>query len=108
MKNNKRIDEIKAGIDEINKQKLMLGDGILDKLPEEVQQLRDALCEFIDLCDEKIRFINKCAAEEKAKALLDIGYSFQEIWIDRILIIFDEAGQVRDHLFWDEVPPDLL
>ena len=84
--------KIETGIDKINKMVIGLKADDFRDLSERLRNLRHRAGEFEYWLDEQIRKEIEDGAKQKAAAILEAGFSFDSITIDKVQVIKKTEG----------------
>lgn len=80
-------EKIEVGIDTINRKAMALQKGNWSQLSDQLRDLRKYLHDFEYWLDEKIRAKIEAEAERKANAIIDAGFSFDRIVVDKVSLV---------------------
>ncbi len=87
--------DIEKEISKIKKLALGLKTEDLVQLEEDLRQLRNIAHDLEYFTDEQVRIIKENAAERKVRGMIQAGYRFNSIVIDKVHFYHDENGELR-------------
>ena len=83
--------KIEEGIDTINRKAMALKKDDWSQLSDQLRDLRKYLHDFEYWLDEKIRAKIEAEAKRKANAIIEAGFSFDRIVVDKVsLVLVDD------------------
>jgi len=93
----KKTDEkIKTSIDTINRKALALKKDDWTKLSDQLRDLRKYMHDFEYWLDGELRTQTEAKARQKAQAIIDAGFTFNSIVIDKVGLAVDNGKIVED------------
>ncbi len=102
MKNtNERIEE---GIDTINRKAMALKKNDWSQLSDQLRDLRKYLHDLEYWLDGEIRTQVEAEAERKANAIVEAGFSFDRIVVDKVSLVLVDGKLTQESKVDDEIP----
>ena len=93
----KKTDEkIKTSIDTINRKAVALKKDDWTKLSDQLRDLRKYMHDFEYWLDGELRTQTEAKAKQKAQAIIDAGFEFNRIVINKVPLTVDNGKIVED------------
>jgi hypothetical protein len=88
---------IEDGISHIRKVVTTLGNDDLRRLLDKLRSLRNYVHEFEYWLDVKVRNQIEIEAEQKVKAMIEAGFSFNSVTVDKVRFLVNGAGEIQKY-----------
>ena len=88
---------IEDGINHIRKVVSALENDDLKRLSEKLRSLRHYVHEFEYWVDNKVRAQIEVEAERKVKAMIEAGFSFNSVTVNKVRFLINGAGEIQKY-----------
>ncbi len=95
-------EKIKTGIDIINRKALALKKDDWPKLSDQLRDLRKYMHDFEYWLDNEIRIEKEAKAKQKVQAIVDAGFEFDRIIVDKTRFVVSDGKIIIGHNFSED------
>ena len=97
-------EEIEKGIDSINRKAMALKKNDWSQLSDQLRDLRKYLHDFEYWLNKKIRAKIEAEAKRKANAIIEAGFLFDRIVVDKVSLVLVDGKLTQECYVDDGIP----